>query len=68
MLTMTDWRYKYASIMALSQTGEYIDEAKDIKGVVDMLHGYLSDSNPMLRYASCHAIGQISDDLKPHYQ
>lgn len=68
MLTMPDWRYKYASIMALSQTGEYIDEAKDIKGVVDMLHNFLGDANPMLRFASCHAIGQISDDLKPHYQ
>lgn len=68
MLTMNDWRYKYASIMALSQTGEYISEAKDIKGVVDMLHAFLGDSNAMLRFAACHAIGQISDDLKPHYQ
>jgi len=22
----------------------------------------------MIRYASCHAIGQISDDLKPKFQ
>lgn len=68
MLTMPDWRYKYASIMALSQTGEYIEDATSVKGVVEMLLGFLSDSNPMLRFASCHAIGQISDDMKPHYQ
>ena len=33
-----------------------------------MLLGFLGDNNPMLRYAACHAIGQISDDLSPHYQ
>ena len=68
MLTQPDWRYKYASIMALSQTGEYIEDAASIKGVVDMLLAFLSDANPILRFASCHAIGQISDDMKPHYQ
>ena len=68
MLTMNDWRYKYASIMALSQTGEYIEDASSIKSVVEMLLNFLGDAHPMLRFASCHAIGQISDDLKPHYQ
>lgn len=33
-----------------------------------MLLGFLSDSNPMIRYASCHALGQISDDLSPSFQ
>jgi len=28
----------------------------------------MRDSNPMLRYASCHAIGQISDDMQPKFQ
>jgi hypothetical protein len=68
MLAMADWRYKFSSIMALSQTGEYIEDASSIKSIVEMLLNYLGDANPMLRFASCHAIGQISDDLKPHYQ
>ena len=68
MLAQPDWRYKYASVMALSQTGEYIEDAASVKGVVDMLLVFLGDANPMLRFASCHAIGQISDDMKPHYQ
>lgn len=28
----------------------------------------MKDSNAMLRYASCHAIGQISDDMQPRFQ
>lgn len=33
-----------------------------------MIIGFMRDSNPMLRYASCHAIGQISDDMQPKFQ
>lgn len=28
----------------------------------------MRDPNAMLRYASCHAIGQISDDMQPKFQ
>jgi hypothetical protein len=30
--------------------------------------GMLNDGNPMIRYAVCHAIGQIADDMKPKFQ
>lgn len=33
-----------------------------------MITGYLHNQNPMLRYAACHAIGQISDDMQPKFQ
>lgn len=33
-----------------------------------MIVGFLKHDNPMLRYASCHAIGQISDDMQPKFQ
>ena len=33
-----------------------------------MITGFLSHPNPMLRYASCHAIGQISDDMQLKFQ
>jgi hypothetical protein len=35
---------------------------------MQLIATYLSDENPMLRYASCHAIGQISDDMQPKFQ
>jgi hypothetical protein len=33
-----------------------------------MILGFLKHENAMLRYASCHAIGQISDDMQPKFQ
>lgn len=54
--------------MALSQVGEYIDEVSEIKPIVDLVMNLLNDANPMIRYAVCHAIGQISDDMKPKFQ
>lgn len=68
MLASADWRYKYAAVMALSQVGEYIEEAANIKGIVGILLGLMGDANPMIRYACCHAIGQISDDMQPQFQ
>lgn len=54
--------------MALSQVGEYIDEVSEVKPIVELVAGMLNDANPMIRYAVCHAIGQISDDMKPKFQ
>ena len=33
-----------------------------------MIVGFLKHENPMMRYAACHAIGQISDDMQPKFQ
>ena len=63
-----DWRYQYTAIMALSQVGEYIEEASNISSIIEMILQYFGSENPMLRYAACHAIGQISDDMNPKYQ
>jgi importin-5 len=68
LLASSDWRYKYTAVMALSQVGEYIEEAEKISSIMEMIVLFLSDQNPMLRYASCHAIGQISDDMQPKFQ
>jgi hypothetical protein len=65
MLASADWRYKHAAVMALSQVGEYIEEASNIKAIVGILLGLMGDANPMIRYACCHAFGQISDDMQP---
>ena len=33
-----------------------------------MIMTFLKHENPMMRYAACHAIGQISDDMQPRFQ
>lgn len=68
MLNHQDWRYKYAAVMALSQIGEYVEEAENIKPIVQILCSLMGDANPMIRYACCHAFGQISDDMQPEFQ
>jgi hypothetical protein len=68
LLAHDDWRYKYTAIMALSQVGEYIEEVSHISSIIEMIAGFFAHPSPMLRYASCHAIGQISDDMQPKFQ
>ncbi|CAD8128052.1 unnamed protein product [Paramecium sonneborni] len=68
LLKHQDWRYKNAAIMALSQVGEYIEDVADIKPTIELILPMLNDSNSMIRYAVCHAIGQIADDMKPKFQ
>jgi len=38
-----------------------------VKPIIDLVSPLLSDANPMIRYAVCHAIGQIADDMKPKF-
>jgi hypothetical protein len=54
---MSDWRYKNAAIMALSQVGEYIDEIDEVAPIVNIVLSYFKDSNPKIRYSICHCIG-----------
>ena len=68
LLQNPDWRYKYTAVMALSQIGEYIEDVEKISSVLQMIVGFLKHPHPMMRYASCHAIGQISDDMQPKFQ
>lgn len=68
LLQNNDWRYKYTAVMALSQIGEYIEDVEKISSVLQMITAFLKHENPMMRYASCHAIGQISDDMQPRFQ
>ncbi len=68
LLENPDWRYQYTAVMALSQVGEYIEDATQISSIILMILNYFNHANPMLRYAACHAVGQISDDMKPKFQ
>lgn len=68
LLQNNDWRYKYTALMMLSQIGEYIEDVEMISSVLDMVLGFLKNPNPKLRYAACHVIGQISEDMKFEFQ
>lgn len=68
LLENEDWRYKYAAIMALSQTGEYIEEISEITPIIQCILKFFGSDNAMIRYSVCHSIGQIADDMKPKFQ
>ncbi len=67
LLQHQDWRYNYAAIMALSQVGEYIDDVSTVQPIMDTVLKFLTSPNPVIRYGVFHAIGQISDDMKPEF-
>lgn len=68
MFAQPDWRYHHAALMALSQVGEYIEEIEEIRPIVQVVLSYIQNPNPKIRYAVCHCIGQISDDMQPKFQ
>lgn len=68
LLQNEDWRYKNAAILALSQVGEYISSVTEVKPIIDVVLGFLNNNNAKLRYACCHCLGQIADDMKPEFQ
>lgn len=53
----TDWRYKNAGLMALSQVGEYIDDISKISPMIPVVVDHLKHPNPKIRYAALHCIG-----------
>ena len=54
--------------MALSEVGQHIEEIDDLKSVVHMLLSYLSNENPMIRFAAIHSLGQTAQDQRPEFQ
>lgn len=62
-----DWRFKNASLMAFSQVGEYIDDAKKIQPMIGLITSHCKHENPKVRYAAFHTIGQIADDMQEKF-
>ncbi|CUV07313.1 unnamed protein product [Cryptosporidium hominis] len=67
------WKYRYAAIMAIAQTIEYLPEDDDnyqdrIGQIISRVLGFLQDQFPRVRYACCQTIGQISLDHSPFIQ
>jgi len=48
--------------------GEYVDEPEKIAIMVPVIVQHCQHQNPKIRYASLHAIGQISDDMPEKFQ
>ena len=57
LLQHSDWRYKFAALMALSQLGEYIEEVEEAKPIIKVILSFFDHENCKIRYAVCHAIG-----------
>jgi hypothetical protein len=66
-LQHNDWRYQNAAIMSLSQVGEYLDGCKDVEPIINAVIKFFENPNPKIRYAVCHCIGQIADDMQPEF-
>jgi hypothetical protein len=68
LLTSDNWKMKHSAFMAISQLGEYISEIDEIAPIIITIGKFIDNENPRVRYACCHAIGQLSDDMSPDFQ
>ena len=68
LLAEDNWKMKHSAFMALSQIGEYIDDPEEIAPIIQTIGEYIAHDNPRVRYACCHCIGQLSDDMAPDFQ
>lgn len=70
MLSHSDWKQRYAALMAISAVGE--GSHKQMEQMLDdIMRGvlnYLNDPHPRVRYAACNAIGQMSTDFAPIFE
>ncbi|EEA05322.1 HEAT repeat family protein [Cryptosporidium muris RN66] len=67
------WKYRYAAIMAIAQTIEYLPEDEEtyqdhMGQIISRIIAFLKDPYPRVRYACCQAIGQIALDHSPLVQ
>lgn len=68
LLKTGEWKKMFASFMALSQVGEYMEDVEEIRPIVQTLKMNADHPEPRVRYAVLHCIGQISDDFAPKFQ
>jgi len=68
LLEMTELKFTFAALMGLSQVGEYLDDIDEIELALELSLNYINHPHPMIRYAVCHTIGQLANDMKPEFQ
>lgn len=70
MLQKPDWQSRHAALMAFACLGEGCKD--QFQGILDKIVtgvlNYLRDQHNRVRYAACHAIGQIANDFGPDFQ
>lgn len=69
MFENQNWKPRHVAIMILSQIGEYIeDDINYLKSILTAIEINAKDSNPKVRYACCHLLGQFADDIPIKFQ
>lgn len=70
MLGHTDWKQRYAALMAISAVGEGSHKQMEtmLDDIMRAVLTYLTDPHPRVRYAACNAIGQMSTDFAPAFE
>lgn len=70
MLQNTDWKHRFAALMAISAVGEGCHDqiSPILHQIVDAIIPFLNDSHPRVRYAACNALGQMSTDFCPNFE
>lgn len=70
MLGHSDWKQRYAALMAISAIGEGCHKQMEamLEQIMSGVLNFLRDPHPRVRYAACNAIGQMSTDFAPIFE
>ncbi|CAI4048993.1 importin PSE1 SKDI_13G4390 [Saccharomyces kudriavzevii IFO 1802] len=70
MITSTEWRERFAAMMALSSAAEGCADVLigEIPKILDIVIPLINDSHPRVQYGCCNVLGQISTDFSPFIQ
>ncbi|GBL83789.1 Importin-5 [Araneus ventricosus] len=70
MLQSSNWKDRYAGLMAISAIGEGCHKQMSmmLPQIVDGVLPFLSDPHTRVRYAGCNALGQMSSDFATLFQ
>ncbi|KAJ3616577.1 hypothetical protein Zmor_011821 [Zophobas morio] len=65
-----DWRCRHAALKGVSAVAEGGQKQllPLLSGVIETVLQFLSDPHPRVRYAACHALGQLATDMHPKFQ
>ena len=63
----SDWRFKYAGLVAASGVGEYIEDVSKISMLLPILVTHISHSHPKIRHASIDCLGQVACDYENEF-
>eukprot|EP00929_Paragymnodinium_shiwhaense_P034542 TRINITY_DN18781_c0_g1_i1.p1 TRINITY_DN18781_c0_g1~~TRINITY_DN18781_c0_g1_i1.p1 ORF type:complete len:1117 (-),score=455.11 TRINITY_DN18781_c0_g1_i1:188-3538(-) len=63
-----EWQKKVAALAAIRQTVEYVEDRVLVDKLATVLLQHAEHPHPRVRFAAMHALGQTSNDHKPHFQ